>query len=185
MVQALMAGRKTETRRMRGLDEINLDPENWNFLTYRRTEKNLYAVLEHCIKGDEISIKCPFKLGPTWIRETWVKCGVWDGEGPDPSFARNFIYKDEIRLERLQDITEEGAIAEGIDFYEDQILGGRRFRDYVADASGYGDPKVDYPTVSTARESFSTLITSINGPECWEKNYWTWVLKFHKIEKPN
>lgn len=226
MVQAFMAGRKTETRMMRGLDEINQDPDEWKFDFFFDDiaclmKKGLTSASRE--DGTLFSVKCPFELGPAWIRETWVKCGIWDGEGPDPSSyraigeplpesmrprywfkadnpdfewdgkegpepikwkpsihmpfaaARNFIYIDEIRLERLQDITEEGAIAEGIEC-TGQVMGAKQWKGYLPDIPDAGG----WPVTS-----FFTLITSINGPECWEKNYWTWVLKFHKIEKPN
>lgn len=84
-----------------------------------------------------------------------------------------------LRIERLHDITEEDAKNEGIQWYKDPS-GCIRYRDYMADASGYGDPSVDYPSVPTSKHSFKTLWISINGKESWESNPWVWVITFKK-----
>lgn len=49
-----------------------------------------------------------------------------------------------IKIERLHEITDEQAIKEGILNYTDET--GRRFKDYTADATGYGNSEIDYPT---------------------------------------
>lgn len=66
-----------------------------------------------------------------------------------------------IRVERLQDISEEDAIAEGIEkncIYNN----GRRY-------------------VESPIHSFCTLWQSINGPESWDENPWVWVVEFKQI----
>lgn len=67
---------------------------------------------------------------------------------------------DEIRVERLQDITEEDARMEGV-------------------PTGTG-PEVK---ISSYRWWFKELWDQINGKEHpWNKNEWVWVIKFHRIE---
>lgn len=152
-------------------------------------------------------MKCPYgKPGDVlWVRETWSKIhyegvdenltyifkadwtgdavkGIWKPSIHMPRAAcRLRLEIVSITVERLQDITEEDAIREGILFYDDSIL-GRRFKDYEADASAYGHPDHDYPTLSTARESFFTLWQSINGPESWNANPWVWRIEFKRIQ---
>jgi uncharacterized protein YhfF len=65
-----------------------------------------------------------------------------------------------VRVERLQDITEEDAKAEG--------AGGERY-------SGQGFE------LCIHREAFRTLWESINGPGTWELNPWLWVIEFRRI----
>lgn len=82
-----------------------------------------------------------------------------------------------VRVERLQDISEEDAIAEGVDYYE----GGD---DWPNGASGgfmdYSKPDdCDYCLAPT--DSFRTLWISINGPESWKANPWVWVIEFKRI----
>lgn len=79
-----------------------------------------------------------------------------------------------VRVERLQDISEEDAKAEGV---ERRII-GEGWREYGLDAQteSYGTP----PLVS-AQESFHSLWQSINGPGSWEANPWVWVIEFRRV----
>jgi len=109
---------------------------------------------------------------------TWKKVA---GLFMPKAVARVWLQITSVRLERLQEIPEEDAIQEGVLFYSDIL--GLHYKDYIADASGYGDPDHDYPTVSTAKESFKTLWVKINGLNSWKLNPWIWVIHFTKIEK--
>ena len=71
-----------------------------------------------------------------------------------------------IRAERLQDITEEDAIAEGIERAE------RGWCDY----QGYAKFWMNSVT------SFESLWHSINGPESWSANPWVWVIEFEQVK---
>ncbi len=67
-----------------------------------------------------------------------------------------------VRLERLQDISEADAIAEGCmagDF------------EYHHNAEG----------TETAKQSYECLWEQINGPSSWERNPWVWVIEFKKV----
>lgn len=214
MVQAILEGRKTQTRRIvkgMALDwlseftpEFVADPKN-GFCPYG-------------IEGDII-----------WVRETWRKYHPVDGDGytdfnkdiidfaadnPEmiykldgdgshvynkngtekfipwkPSIhmpkvaCRLFLENTYICIERLQDITDDDAIAEGIQSYPDEILQEMRYKDYLSDASGYGDPQHDYPTVGDPISSYKSLWQKINGEESWDVNPWVWVIEFNKKEK--
>lgn len=73
-----------------------------------------------------------------------------------------------IRVERLQDISEDDAIAEGILFNGDYEL----WWDYQREQWICVDPI----------DSYKSLICKINGPETWEKNPWVWIVEFKVIE---
>jgi hypothetical protein len=66
-----------------------------------------------------------------------------------------------IRVERLQDISEEDAIAEGAIQHEKET-------DWL-----------------TAKFGFEMIWLKINGKESWISNPFVWVYEFEKIEKPN
>lgn len=69
-----------------------------------------------------------------------------------------------VRVERLQQISEADAAAEGI-----QLLNGRfTFNDGLHESR-------------SARDSFAALWESINGAESWESNPWVWVIEFARI----
>lgn len=82
--------------------------------------------------------------------------------------SRIFLEITGIRVERLQDISEDDAIAEGILFNGDYEL----WWDYQREQWICVDPI----------DSYKSLICKINGPETWEKNPWVWVVEFKVIE---
>ena len=190
MVQAIKAGRKTQTRRVcKGQGECN---------------------------PVQVGYHPPFKPGDImWVRETW-QC-VFDFDNSDqpieeteryiyyadspmpfdywvdadtgehkeqmpwkPSIhmpkeaARIFLRVKDVRVERLLDITEEDAVREGC-------------------YAGYKEPPspYDYPNtyVNTARDHFFFVWESTVKPADWDTygingNPWVWVIEFERCEKP-
>jgi hypothetical protein len=87
---------------------------------------------------------------------------TWEGYRFSPSIhmprwaSRITLTIESIRVERLQDISEEDAEAEGVDFLS------------------MGDV--------TARDMFQALWDRINGKTYpWDSNPWTWVISFKKV----
>lgn len=76
-----------------------------------------------------------------------------------------------VRVERLQDISEADAKAEGIERCGGNMLRWQRFPDFADDDS--------YCT--SARDSFRTLWESINGADSWDANPWVWVIEFKRV----
>lgn len=228
MVQAILAGRKTQTRRV---IKIKSTPFSENF-TEAEWKNHLNSAGAKLLYGG-------FKKGDIlWVRETWQcadfeegcndekeeteykicysykasndlrPCGIsvedhhgnWvnttqerfdylsekveaeEVEGRDvhyPSIympkeaARIFLKVTNVRVERLQDITEDDAIAEGIEKFLTKY-GDYLFRHYLKNKFG-----------PSAKHSFQTLWQSINAKKHpWESNPWVWVYTFERIEKP-
>lgn len=113
------------------------------------------------------------------LRDFWRRrvayAATWEepkfGNGPDkPSRWRPSIHMPRwasritlevtgVRVERLQDISEKDAWAEGCEGYDDDVTGGR---------SGYSE--------------FHDLWESINGSGSWDANPWVWVVAFERID---
>jgi hypothetical protein len=70
-----------------------------------------------------------------------------------------------VRVERLQDISEVDALAEGV-----EVL-SHGFKNYLGADLQCGD----------ARMSYMSLWESINGPGSWAKNPWVWVVEFRGV----
>lgn len=209
MVHAIFDGRKTQTRRTRGLEEINKNPDDWHFAGIYVTDcGELGDTFQNC--EEFARIKCPYgKPGDRlWVRETWLDLeeehiGIY-GLRIDTSpyvykadiyawleYARQEYIKDgypyqwkpsihmpkaaariwleitDISVERLQDISKEDAIAEGIEPVADG------YKNYMPKLSGTS--QFCWPT---AYHSFQSLWESINGAESWDLNPWLWVVKF-------
>ena len=86
-----------------------------------------------------------------------------------------------VRVERLQDISEEDAIAEGVycgnvivySYYENghhEVWEDRYFFD--------GGPDEGF---ESAVNAYAALWDSINGEGSWEKNPWVWVIEFRRV----
>ncbi len=77
------------------------------------------------------------------------------------------------RLERLRDISEADAMAEGVE----RVVVGEGWRRYC------DDEIVGVPPCVTARDSFCALWEQINGPGSWAENPLLWVVEF-KVLSP-
>ena len=75
-----------------------------------------------------------------------------------------------VRVERVQDITEEDAKAEGVE----RISAGPGWECWM----GYGPSS----SCKTARDSFRSLWISIYGEASWDLNPWVWVAEWEEIE---
>lgn len=82
MVQAYLAGQKTQTRRVRGLDLINENPEEWRCFGICKHADGQHAQFE---RGPDdrkgLTIKLPYGgVGDTlWFKETWKMFEDEDG----------------------------------------------------------------------------------------------------------
>ncbi|MEB5816679.1 hypothetical protein [Klebsiella quasipneumoniae] len=77
-----------------------------------------------------------------------------------------------VRVERLNAISEEDAMREGID--TDRLAESQDNYDCIADHNMTGRP--------TAKGYFSDLWQSIYGEESWKANPWVWVIEFKRVE---
>jgi len=143
------------------------------------------------VNGGDAGLPCPYgKPGDyLWVRETWapladcvvLNCAYYrldheearsSGSRVDvkwrpsiymPRWASRITLRiTDIRVERLQDISEEDAKAEGV-----------KPLDYAAHhvAAGCG-----------ARIAFEQIWTTINGPAAWEANPWVWAISFERVK---
>lgn len=160
MAKANMANLKTQTRRTRGLDEINENPNHWalSSITTRTDIGKIIAVFANDAAVDAKTIECPYgSFGDIiWQRETFSPPtssekdnaflyaadfgpraiahgkGLWKPSIHMPLAAcRYFAQITEIRLERLRDITEADAQAEGITEPEAFAYGNPVLKSYV------------------------------------------------------
>lgn len=214
MVQAILEGRKTQTRRTikpqpdSKATLFSYQPDQWPKKPWiaKFKFKEIEGAPYYEVTND---YKCPYgKTGDIlWVRETWaVTCGgkyeyKADGGFPPriihesanesggedvvterwfPSIhmpkeaCRLFLRITDIRVERLQDITEEDAKAEGVLQFKD---GSYKF--YVEPM-----PANINPGCSSAKDSFFSLWRTINGAESLKANQWVWVISFERTEKP-
>ena len=182
MVRAILEGRKTVTRRAVKPDWIQSE---------RLPIQTAPGLFHFWCSGEHL---CPYgQAGDRlWVREAWAQINVaqapgesWvvyrecdnrtDYGGPwKPSIhmrrrdSRILLEITAVRVERLQDISEEQAKAEGVRLYTDHAELGDWW--HVEGIETYSaDP----------RKSFELLWTSISGD--WNTNPWVWVVEFKRV----
>lgn len=88
-----------------------------------------------------------------------------------------------VRVERLQDISEADAKAEGLKAITKD---GRTVKYGIPDADGMpGTDDIGWPWHDwhlDARGAYRRLWEQINGPGSWEANPWAWVIEFKRLE---
>jgi len=94
--------------------------------------------------------------------------------------CRLFLRITDIKVEQLQDISEEDAIAEGAEPRTHRCGG---FGVYEA-GGDIQDCICQEWDSSPEVMGFHDLWESINGPESWEANPFVWVVNFERIDKP-
>lgn len=78
-----------------------------------------------------------------------------------------------VRVERLNDISEQDAIGEGVARRNSDTYHGF-YRDYENEGYGQG--------CTFANDSFRSLWKSIYGAESWDANPFVWVINFKRME---
>jgi hypothetical protein len=196
MVNALLEGRKTQTRRIvkHNLTQLGdghfyaFDHRGINYRVNTRTTTvrawaNLLQFCPYGQPGDRLWVKetfgitesAPYADGQVDEVAIYRADGWNDDTGHfkwKPSifmprkFSRILLEITEVRVERLQDISEADAKAEGI---EPELEGWIDYR----------NPSCQMCVNPVG--SYRTLWESINGSGSWNKNPWVWVISFKKV----
>lgn len=111
------------------------------------------------------------KLAPAEYNPTIYNYERWTPSIHMPRWASRILLEiTDVRVERLNAISEEDATAEGIP------PAGSLLPDYPGT---FLTPKGDF---ATAKVAFQRLWESIYGEESWKANPWVWVIEFKRVE---
>jgi hypothetical protein len=217
MVRAILDGTKTMTRRVVKPQpppthaQVYCNPYNNDYgaFTFWTKEHKMVNGWAGNVKGT-CHWKCPYGSpgDRLWVRETWAHAGRGGDTIYKASFgeAKTFKWKPSIhmfrrdsrillevtavRVERLRDIGEEDARAEGGVWTDNGPRAwckpGAVFEE-ANKVNGWNEGwshegKTDQrECLSSARWSFANLWNKINGPESWNANPWVWVVEFKRI----
>lgn len=192
MVRAILAGTKTQTRRL--VKDTGLYAIDAKFHGIETAARELARLATRCpygTPGDRL-----------WVRETWRVCGGreyeyqqdrsqvmyrathhedgfplgWESYDWRPSIfmprwaSRITLEITGVRVERLQDISEMDAQAEGL-----MPLSSGADRTWTVD----GDAASEH---EAARDTYAWLWEQINGAGSWDANPWAWVVEFKRAE---
>ena len=189
MVRACLDGSKTQTRRIIKLAEFGPSETRgytWTFRDRRGLWNDYRAAdfMAECCPygqpGDRLWVRETWKRHPEYpdaalYRATWGNAETGDRWRPSihmPRWAsRLSLEVTGIRVERLQDISEADAIAEGTRCW---ICGG------PVDGSCDNDCAC-FHTRREAIPSYRVLWESINGPGSWAANPYVWSISFRRV----
>lgn len=111
------------------------------------------------------------KLAPAEYNPTIYNYERWTPSIHMPRWASRILLEiTDVRIERLNAISEEDATAEGVP------PAGSLLPDYPGT---FLTPKGDF---ATAKVAFQRLWESIHGEESWKANSWVWVISFKRVE---
>jgi hypothetical protein len=206
MVRAILAGTKTQTRRV--CKPAQFYALSWVVEVPDPKERGQVYNCSHF--GDEegdVQFASPYGQpgDRLWVREAWKHIeggGIYDAAGvlmdshddetiyratrpgyPGPwrpsihmprRASRILLEITAVRVERLHDISEADAQAEGVE----RVVVGSGWRRYCDPDS----EEVGVPPCGDARRSFRSLWKYINGAESWNSNPWVWVIEFKQLE---
>lgn len=184
LTQAVLEGRKTMTRRI-----INGDYEDvkayhanggWHFIADTKD-------------GDSVEVKPAYEDGETIAIAQAYKTLRWpalpgidwkattDDVTHSKGWTNKMFVKSEymphriritgIKVERLQDISEEDCLREGL------LAGKQEPKLY-----GFRLPKGTILSFTTPRDAFAALINRISGRGTWQSNTWVYAYTFELIK---
>jgi hypothetical protein len=140
------------------IDGTDTVEDGWWTVRYRADNN----IQEHCATWD----CCATDDSPTEVG-CEKEPDIWTPSIHMPRWASRILLEiTGIRVERLQDISWDDCLSEGI--LQKQEHDYTVYFDYL---------KNDY-LASNPKESYQSLINKINGPETWEQNPWVWVVEF-------
>lgn len=198
MVRAILDGRKSCTRRIckdaneytvPDMDFYNADRRTYavhNFVDKEHTEQLSIAERTCPIcPGDILYVRETWKKAPNgyYYYEDWQRNDIADITKWKPSIhmpkeaARIWLKVMNVRVERLQEITDEQAKREGIQY--DECPTGFTWKQET-------DMHNCYTTQIGAMQALwnSTIKKSDLDRYGWDASPWVWVIEFERCEKP-
>lgn len=182
LTQAVLEGRKTQTRRIVLERYANMlqDRENMLISSNKTKEQINSALSELCI------IISPYKVGEiVAIAQSYKDCGAdayyWK---QTPGWTNKMFVKanlmphrieiERLRVERLQDISDEDCLKEGIyeDGGNDSFIPHYFYNYYNSNSDGFKTPQLAY----------AHLIDKINGKGTWNSNLFVLAYDYKLIK---
>lgn len=199
LTKAVLEGRKTQTRRVLNptmffqrletfegwsKEDISAWKRSCKRLFYEAQGDILQQMLDYALSssrykiGEEVAIAQPYRMTACKVNynEKEIKKVVSSIGWKNKMYVKadlmpHRIRITNIRIERLQDISEEDCLAEGIVDFESRI-NKAHFYSITDESATYG----------TAKKPYSLLIDKICGKGTWKSNPYVFVYEFELIK---
>lgn len=197
LTKAVLEGRKTMTRRVIKAPRTmeGKDVYGFSVVTYRtgevvevmaldEDEAMIGNILPKYKVGDIVAVAQSYEDAGIdaatllSVNRKWVTaCGTpgWRNKMfVSADYMNNFIRITNVRVERLQDISDEDCLREGVDEFVLRKGDGTR-------RTKYSFKGADNNYLSP-RDAFATLIDRISGKGTWKSNPWVFVYEFELVK---
>ena len=185
LTQAVLDGRKTMTRRSipkKLLESIELYAHgNEEELRYRLLANSSYHA------GDALAIAQAYKdiYNDAYHIGLYCRIAAWTNKMYVAAYRmQHHIKITNIRLERLQDISEDDCLREGIYFDKEggQSIGYPLAVPFYYTFRGAINRDGKQLYWSTPKDAFAALIDKVSGKGTWESNPLVWVYEFELVD---
>lgn len=189
LTEAVLEGRKTQTRRLSGFYDQTMNPHLTLLLRSEKGREEFVAKNSKYKIGEVVAIAQAYR--DTKATRNFVEDAEFIDKTKNTAGWRNKMFvKAElmpshvkitnIRVERLQDISDEDCLKEGIIEAERDALGR-----YVT-RYGFEDTKNPYGHYfNTPREAFAHLIDKVGKKGTWDSNPYVFVYDFELVDRRN
>lgn len=210
MVQAILEGRKSCTRRIvKPQQLIGMLPDKCkNGIPEEFLKEKKLMFKPYCDMTDaeliSAAYKAPYQIGDIlYVRETWMDyagltmykadCDKYRleslnfaGFGWHPSIhmpkeaARIWLKVTDVRVERLQEITEEQASKEGTNPWDEACYENNGWHPTLSDPDSGGEPNI----IDGFHKLWDSTIKKNDLDRYgWNTNPWVWVIEFKQCKK--
>ena len=131
--------------------------------SYKSIESYLPLYMKEEYDGYSECLDISFKTSAGWDNKMFVKARLMPWA----------IKITNVKVERLQDITSEDCLKEGI------------FKHISHAKVYYMHEGIGNYFFETPRHAFASLIDRVSGKGTWESNPWVWVYEFELTDNPN
>jgi len=201
MVRALLAGTKTQTRRVVKVqphashNPQHAEPRSAGWVWMAHDDRPTYSFATgdfrcpYGVPGDQLWVREQFAGSIAyerhgyplreWGNKIWYcadgepRSGQWTRPRPSihmpRSLSRITLELTDVRVERLQDISEADALAEGVTPKWEPGCSGR----LMEAIGGF--------SFRPAASAYADLWEQINGAGSWDANPWVWALSFKRV----
>ena len=203
MVQAILSGRKTQTRRVIQSPARTMQANNINCISYREPGDKWYQDYVFSMRDrsgawqdytkEQFLAKCPLgKPGDQlWVRETFatLACGSYEPE--KPSLTGTY---QEVRYLATDRLAHCDAGVRGYNWRPsihmprwasriNLLITGIRVErlDDISQHDARCEGIVDHHNVGQEKYLFSRLWRDIYGEESWSDNPWVWAIEFERV----
>lgn len=198
LMKAVLEGRKTMTRRIIPPIEIDWNRRGKVTLPVSRLKGETLFMDASGVLDEEFEYPAPAEYQPRFltgetvaVAQSYQEAGYYPmGTKDEPGWRNKLFVKPSlmphqirianVRVEKLQDISDEDCFCEGI--FRFNLFHRERYAYTVRRKIGDDETIVEFKPFDSPREAFASLIDKLSGKGTWENNPLVYVYEFELVK---